>query len=86
MASDLAALINEAAILAAMKGKEAVDTGDLEEARDRVKWGREKLAVARAIFLMSIWGSIFTLRAWTLRMSSRPCFLSSSFSSGTNVR
>ncbi len=40
--ADLAALINEAAILAAMKGKEAVDMGDLEEARDRVKWGREK--------------------------------------------
>jgi cell division protease FtsH len=40
--ADLAALINEAAILAAMKGKDAVDTGDLEEARDRVKWGREK--------------------------------------------
>ena len=40
--ADLAALINEAAILAAMKGKESVDTDDLEEARDRVKWGREK--------------------------------------------
>ncbi|MEM7205690.1 MAG: ATP-dependent zinc metalloprotease FtsH [Planctomycetota bacterium] len=40
--ADLAALINEAAILAAMKGKEAVDMNDLEEARDRVKWGREK--------------------------------------------
>ena len=40
--ADLAALINEAAILAAMKGKEGVDTPDLEEARDRIKWGREK--------------------------------------------
>ena len=25
-----------------MKGKEGVDTGDLEEARDRVRFGREK--------------------------------------------
>jgi cell division protease FtsH len=40
--ADLAAVMNEAAILAAMKGKEAIELGDLEEARDRVKWGREK--------------------------------------------
>jgi cell division protease FtsH len=40
--AELAAVINEAAILAAMKNKEAVDHGDLEEARDRVRWGREK--------------------------------------------
>jgi cell division protease FtsH len=40
--ADLAAVINEAAILATMSGKEAVTMADLEEARDRVKWGREK--------------------------------------------
>jgi len=40
--AELAAVINEAAILAAMKNKESVDMTDLEEARDRVRWGREK--------------------------------------------
>ncbi|MBL8725472.1 MAG: ATP-dependent zinc metalloprotease FtsH [Planctomycetes bacterium] len=40
--AELAAVINEAAILAAMKNKDAVDMSDLEEARDRVRWGREK--------------------------------------------
>ncbi|MFK7740535.1 MAG: ATP-dependent zinc metalloprotease FtsH [Planctomycetota bacterium] len=40
--AELAAVINEAAILAAMKNKDAVGMSDLEEARDRVRWGREK--------------------------------------------
>ena len=40
--AELAAVINESAILAAMKNKDAVDMSDLEEARDRVRWGREK--------------------------------------------
>ncbi len=40
--ADLAAIINEAAILAAMKGQDSVQMADLEEARDRVRWGREK--------------------------------------------
>ncbi len=40
--AELAAVINEAAILAAMKNKDAVDQQDLEEARDRIRWGREK--------------------------------------------
>ncbi|HEB53369.1 MAG TPA: ATP-dependent zinc metalloprotease FtsH [bacterium] len=40
--AELAAVINEAAILAAMKNKDAVGMADLEEARDRVRWGREK--------------------------------------------
>ncbi|MCR9245749.1 MAG: ATP-dependent zinc metalloprotease FtsH [bacterium] len=40
--AELAAVINEAAILAAMKNKDAVDMQDLEEARDRIRWGREK--------------------------------------------
>ncbi len=46
--ADLAALTNEAAILAAMNGKEFVELGDLEEARDRVRWGREKRSRAMA--------------------------------------
>ncbi len=40
--AELAAVINEAAILAAMKNQEQVEMQDLEEARDRVRWGREK--------------------------------------------
>ena len=40
--ADLSAVINESAILAAMRGKESVEAPDLDEARDRVKWGREK--------------------------------------------
>jgi cell division protease FtsH len=40
--ADLAALINEAALLATMAGKDAVDMDDLEEARDKVRWGRAK--------------------------------------------
>ena len=40
--AELAAVINEAAILAAMKNKDSIEMSDLEEARDRVRWGREK--------------------------------------------
>ena len=40
--AELAAVINEAAILAAMKNKDSVELEDLEEGRDRVRWGREK--------------------------------------------
>ncbi len=40
--ADLANLMNEAALLAARSGKEAVAIDDLEEARDKVKWGRER--------------------------------------------
>jgi cell division protease FtsH len=40
--AELAAVVNEAAILAAMKDKDSVEMSDLEEARDRVRWGREK--------------------------------------------
>ena len=40
--ADLANLINEAALLAARAGKEAVGMPDLEEARDKVRWGRER--------------------------------------------
>ncbi|MBN2582409.1 MAG: ATP-dependent zinc metalloprotease FtsH [Planctomycetes bacterium] len=40
--ADLAALINEAALSATMMQKEAVELGDMEEARDKVRWGRSR--------------------------------------------
>ena len=40
--ADLANLINEAALLAARRGAEAVEMEDMEEARDKVRWGRER--------------------------------------------
>ena len=40
--ADLEAVINEAALLAVMKKKESVDMSDLEESRDKVRWGRQK--------------------------------------------
>jgi cell division protease FtsH len=40
--ADLAAIINEAALAATMINKDYVDTADLEEARDKVRWGRAK--------------------------------------------
>ncbi len=40
--ADLANLLNEAALLASRQGKEAVGLADLEEARDKVRWGRER--------------------------------------------
>jgi cell division protease FtsH len=40
--ADLAALINEAAILATMEGKDFVEQPDLEEARDKIRFGRAR--------------------------------------------
>jgi cell division protease FtsH len=40
--ADLAALVNEAAIAAAMANKDFIEQADLEEARDRVRWGRSR--------------------------------------------
>lgn len=40
--ADLEAIINEAAIAATMNNKEFVEMDDLEEARDKVRWGRQK--------------------------------------------
>ena len=40
--ADLETLVNEAAIAATMASKDAVDQGDLEEARDKVRWGRAR--------------------------------------------
>ncbi|MHC4644514.1 MAG: ATP-dependent zinc metalloprotease FtsH [Planctomycetota bacterium] len=40
--ADLAAIINEAALMATMANKDYVEIADLEEARDKVRWGRAK--------------------------------------------
>ena len=40
--ADLAAIINEAALAATMANKDSIEIGDLEEARDKVRWGRAK--------------------------------------------
>ena len=40
--ADLAAIINEAALAATMANKDYVELTDLEEARDKVRWGRAK--------------------------------------------
>ncbi len=44
--AELANLINEAALLAARKGLKAVSLPELEEARDKVRWGRERRSLA----------------------------------------
>jgi len=40
--ADLAAIINEAALAATMANKDYIEIADLEEARDKVRWGRAK--------------------------------------------
>ena len=40
--ADLANLINESALLAARRGASAIEMKDMEEARDKVRWGRER--------------------------------------------
>jgi cell division protease FtsH len=40
--ADLAAIINEAALAATMANKDHIELSDLEEARDKVRWGRQK--------------------------------------------
>ncbi len=44
--AELANLINEAALLAARKGLSAVTITEMEEARDKVRWGRERRSLA----------------------------------------
>ncbi len=44
--AELANLLNEAALLAASTNKKAVDMAELEEARDKVRWGRERRSLA----------------------------------------
>jgi len=40
--ADLAAIINESALIATMGNKDYVEMADMEEARDKVRWGRAK--------------------------------------------
>ncbi|MCI0745382.1 MAG: ATP-dependent zinc metalloprotease FtsH [Verrucomicrobia subdivision 3 bacterium] len=44
--AELANLLNEAALLAARTNKKAVGMAELEEARDKVRWGRERRSMA----------------------------------------
>src|SRR5271154_5679475 len=44
--AELANLLNEAALLAARTGKKFVGQPELEEARDKVRWGRERRSMA----------------------------------------
>ena len=47
--AELANVVNEAALLAAKYGKSAVTQIELEEARDKVRWGRERRSMAMTI-------------------------------------
>lgn len=40
--ADLAAIINESALMATLANKDFIEQDDLEEARDKVRWGRAK--------------------------------------------
>jgi cell division protease FtsH len=40
--ADLAAIINESALIATMGNKEAIEMVDLEEARDKLRWGKAR--------------------------------------------
>jgi len=44
--ADLAATINESALGATLAGKEFIEQDDLEEARDKVRWGRARKSAA----------------------------------------
>jgi cell division protease FtsH len=44
--AELANVINEAALLAARKGLKAISMADMEEARDKVRWGKERRSLA----------------------------------------
>ncbi len=44
--AELANVLNEAALMAARSGKKAIDQADLEEARDKVRWGKERRSMA----------------------------------------
>jgi cell division protease FtsH len=44
--AELANLLNEAALLAARTNKRAISMPELEEARDKVRWGRERRSLA----------------------------------------
>ncbi len=44
--AELANLLNEAALLAVRRGKESIGQSELEESRDKVRWGRERRSMA----------------------------------------
>lgn len=44
--AELANVINEAALMAARRAAKAITTRDLEEARDKVRWGKERRSMA----------------------------------------
>ncbi|MEQ1852157.1 MAG: AAA family ATPase, partial [Chthoniobacteraceae bacterium] len=44
--AELANVINEAALMAARKGLKSITTAELEEARDKVRWGKERRSLA----------------------------------------
>ena len=44
--AELANLINEAALMAARRGMKSITLKELEEARDKVRWGRERRSLA----------------------------------------
>ena len=44
--AELANVINEAALMAARRGLKAITLNELEEARDKVRWGRERRSLA----------------------------------------
>jgi cell division protease FtsH len=47
--AELANLLNEAALLAARLNKKGVSMPELEEARDKVRWGRERRSMAMSV-------------------------------------
>ena len=44
--AELANVVNEAALIAARRGLKAITNAELEEARDKVRWGRERRSLA----------------------------------------
>ncbi len=46
--AELANLINEAALLAARKSQKSITQPDMEEARDKVRWGKERRSLAQS--------------------------------------
>ena len=44
--AELANVLNEAALMAARKHQKAIEQADLEEARDKVRWGKERRSMA----------------------------------------
>lgn len=44
--AELANVLNEAALMAARKGLKAINQSELEEARDKVRWGKERRSMA----------------------------------------